>query len=140
MRIFLETKNILEKSNMMVMWLRMDSNVKDVLTSGKRDKTEIMAAIIAMTQKPSNITRIMGQVNLSHTILRKYLKLMLRRSLMEEFKVAEATKSGQVFQATEKGLSFLKIYCDILRIIYGVDFMQNKNNLAVACLKYCKQV
>ena len=124
---------------MMVMWLRMDSNVKDLLTYGQRDKTEIVAAIIAMTQKPSNITRIMGQVNLSHTILRKYLKFMLRRSLMEKFKVAEATKSGQVFQATKKGLAFLKVYCDILRIIYGEDFLQNHNNLAVACLKYCRK-
>lgn len=122
-----------------VMWLRMESNAKDLLTAGRRDKMEIMAAIIALTQKPSNITRIMGQVHLSYSMLRKYLKLVLRHNLMEKFKVAEAMKSEQVFQATEKGLAFLKVYCHILRIIYGEDFMQKHNNLAVACIKYCNK-
>jgi predicted transcriptional regulator len=123
-----------------VVWLRMDSSVKDILNSGRRDKIEIMAAIVAMTQKPSNITRIMGQVNLNYPLLKKYMKLMLRLRLIERFKAAKkANKTEQVFQATEKGSTFLKIYCDILRIVYGEDFLHNDNNLAVACLKYCKE-
>ena len=124
----------------MIVWLRMDSNVKDILNSGKRDKMEIIAAIAAITQKPSRITRIMAQVNLSYPLLRKYMKLMLRLRLIERRKVAKkANKTGQVFHATEKGFTFLKIYCDILRLIYGEDFLQKDNNLAIACLKYCKE-
>jgi predicted transcriptional regulator len=72
-------------------------------------------------------------------MLKKYLKLMRRHKLIEKSKMAEAMKSEQTFQATEKGITFLKVYCDILRIIYGEDFMQNHNNMAVTCIKYCKE-
>jgi len=123
-----------------VVRLRMDSRVKDMLSSGRRDKTEIMAAIVAMTQKPANITKIMGQVYLNYSMLEKYMELMLRLRLIERFKVGkEANETRQVFQATEKGFTFLRIYCDLLRIVYGEDFLQKQNNLAVACLKYCKE-
>jgi predicted transcriptional regulator len=119
--------------------LEMYNSAKDVLTSGRRDRVEIIAAIAAMTQKPSKITRIMSQVNLSYPLLKNILKLMLRLRLIETRKVTEnGIDKGQIFQATEKGLTFLKTYCDLLRIIYGEEFLQKHNNLAVACLKYCK--
>jgi predicted transcriptional regulator len=117
----------------------MYNSEKDVLTSGRRDRVEIIAAIAAMTQKPSKITRIMSQVNLSYPLLKNILKLMLRLRLIETRKVTEnGIDKGQIFQSTEKGLTFLKTYCDLLRIIYGEEFLQKHNNLAVACLKYCK--
>jgi predicted transcriptional regulator len=50
---------------------------------------EIMAAIIAMTQKPSKITRIIGQVNLSYPMLKKYLRKMLTLRLIENVRVTE---------------------------------------------------
>jgi predicted transcriptional regulator len=119
--------------------LEMYNSAKDVLTSGRRDRVEIIAAIAAMTQNPSKITRIMSQVNLSYPLLRKTLKLMLRLRLVETRKVTEnGIDKGQVYQATEKGLTFLKTYCEFLRIIYGEEFLQKHNNLAVSCLKYCK--
>jgi predicted transcriptional regulator len=119
----------------------MDNSAKDVLTSGRRDKLEIIAAIAAMTQNPSKITRIMSQINLSYPLLKETLKHMLRLRLIETSKVTEkGIEKGQVFQATEKGLTFLKTYCDLLRIIYGEDFLKRHNNLAVACLKYCKEL
>ena len=118
----------------------MASKVKDVLHSGKRDRMEIMAAIIAMTQEPSKITRIMGQTNLNHPLQKQYIRLMLRLRLIENCKEANvACEKGQVFQATEKGLVFFRIYCELLRIIYGKDFLKIENNLAITCLKYCKQ-
>lgn len=90
-------------------WLRMASNVKDILHSGKRDKLEIIAAIVAMTQKPSKITRIISQVNLNYPLLRKYIKLMLRLRLIETRKeTKKAIGKEQVFQATERGLVFLR--------------------------------
>ena len=114
-------------------------NAKNILDSGRRDKTEIIAAIAAMTQKPTRITHIMDQVNLSHPSLKKYIKLMLKLRLLETRLEAKSNEGRQVFQATEKGFTFLKAYCELLRIIYGEDFLQKANNLAVACLQYCKE-
>ena len=100
---------------------------------------EIMAAIVAVTQKPEKITPILDQVNLSYKVLRKYVKSMLSLRLIEMRKVEKKdAENWQVFQATKKGLAFLKVYCDILRIIYGEDFLQKDNNLAVTCIKSCK--
>jgi predicted transcriptional regulator len=118
----------------------MDNSSKDLLNSGRRDKIEIMAAIIATTQKPSKITLILGQTNLSYPMMKKNLRNMLRLGLIEVLKVAKAgNKTGQVFQATEKGFTFLKTYCDLLRLLYSDAFLVNDSNLAVACLKYCKE-
>ena len=101
---------------------------------------EIMAAIVATTQKPSKITRTMDQLNLSYPMLRKYIVLMLKLDLIESRKISEKNyKKTQVFQATEKGFAFLKTYCDILRLLYGENFLEKSNNLAIACLKYCKE-
>ena len=116
----------------------MNSKMKDVLYSGRRDKMEIIAAISALTQKPSQITRIMIQMHISYTMLKRYLKLMLRLGLIEEIEAIRAKKKCQVFQSTDKGLVFLKRYCDILRLLYGDDFLKNDSNLAVVCLKYCE--
>jgi predicted transcriptional regulator len=124
----------------LVAWLGMNNNVEDIFNSGRRDKTEIIAAITAMTQKPSKITQIMDQVSLSYKVLKKYMKFMIRLHLVESRKVAgKGNKTERYFHATEKGLTFLKTYCDLLRIIYGKDFLQNHNNLAVACIKYCNE-
>jgi predicted transcriptional regulator len=100
---------------------------------------EIMAAIVAATQKPEKITRILVHVNLSYKVLRKYVKSMLSLRLIEMRKVEKKDdEKGEVFQATKKGLAFLKVYCDLLRIVYGEDFLQKDNNLAVVCIKSCK--
>jgi predicted transcriptional regulator len=118
----------------------MAGKVKDILHSGKRDRMEIMAAIIAMTEKPSKITRIMDQTNLNHPLQKKYIRLMLRLRLIENCKETKnACEKGQVFRATEKGLGFFRTYCELLRIVYGEDFLKIENNLAITCLKYCKQ-
>jgi predicted transcriptional regulator len=122
-------------------WLTMASKVKDILHSGKRDKMEIMAAIVAMTQKPAKITEIMGQTKLNHTLIRKYIKHMLRLRLIEACNETEkGSAKREVFRATERGLVFFRTYCELLRIIYGEDFLKIDRNLAVTCLKYCRQV
>jgi predicted transcriptional regulator len=82
----------------------MNENVKNILNSGRRDKTEIIAAIAAMTQKPAKITHIMEHVNLSYSNL-EYIKLMLRLRLLETCKAEKSNGRAQVFQAPEKRLS-----------------------------------
>ena len=111
----------------------------DLLSSGKRDKVELLAAIIAMTRKPSNFTRIMDNVGLSYQLMKKYLKLMHEHDLIKTIKVMEKDQNNRhFFQATEKGNELLDAYCQILRIVYGEDFLEKANNLAVDCIKYCK--
>jgi hypothetical protein len=78
-----------------------------------------------------------GRSKLSET--ERIHDLMLKLHLIKTRKVAKSNERGQVFLATENGLTFLKTYCDLLRIIYGEDFLQKADNLAVACLKYCQE-
>jgi len=119
----------------------MDDGAKDFLSSGHRDKVEIMAAIIAMTQKSSKDTHIMNQVHLSYAMLKEYIQFMTDLRLIERHEEVEDTrKTSYVCHATEKGLRFLKIYCDLLRIMYGKNYVNKDENLAVACLQYCREV
>ena len=117
----------------------MENGAKDVLSSGRRDRIEIIAAVIALTQKPTLMTNIMGHSKLSSGNAVKYLKFMIKIRLIERGMGKTAKKTACFYHATEKGLLFLKTYCDILRLVYGEDFMKNKNNLAVVCLQFCKE-
>jgi len=112
-----------------------------VFKSGKRDRLEIVSAIIAIAQQPSSTTRLTSQANLSYSLLKEYLKFMIGRHLIEEREITKGTKKKtSVFQATEKGNKFLGIYCEGLILLHGKAFLQNKGNLAGAyLLEYCRK-
>ncbi len=117
----------------------MEASERDIISSGKRDKLEIMAAILALIQKPTNATHIMGHLNFNNEVLTKYLKYMVERRLIEKNEAAKTDgRTKHLYQSTEKGRRLLEIYCEILRLIYGENYLRQKNNLAVACLQYCK--
>lgn len=119
---------------------RLEARIRDIVSSGRRDRVEIIAAVIALTQKPILMTQIMDQSKLPYGRSVEYLKFMIEKRLIEKQGMAKTAKRTiHVYRATEKGLLFLKTYCDILRLLYGEDFMKNKNNLAVACLQFCKE-
>jgi predicted transcriptional regulator len=118
----------------------MNDVTREILSSGKHDKNEIIAAIIAVTQERIKLTDLRNQTNLCFFTLRKYLKVMTRSSLIERKKIIEDSgRTVIVYQATQKGLSFLEVYCELLSLIYGNNFVENKNNLAVACLECCRE-
>ena len=118
----------------------MNDEIREILSSGKHDKNEIIAAIIAVTQKRIKLTDLRNQTNLCYFTLRKYLKFMIRSDLIERKKIFEDSgRTVILYQATQKGLSFLEVYCELLSLIYGNNFVENKNNLAVACLEYCSE-
>lgn len=118
----------------------MDYSAENIMNSGRRDKVEIMAAIVAMTQKPAKITHIMNRVNLGHGVLKDYLELMIGIRMIEKQSPTEGLrKVSYICQATDKGLRFLKVYCELLRLMYGKDFSKHNDNLAIACLQYCKE-
>jgi predicted transcriptional regulator len=119
---------------------KVEDHRKPEFKSSKRDRLEIVSAIIAIAQHPSSTTRLTSQANLSYSLLKEYLKFMIGRHLIEEHETTKDSKKTIVYQATEKGNRFLGIYCDGLILLHGEDFLQNKSNLAGAyLLQYCRK-
>lgn len=117
----------------------MIDDVSDFLSSKRRDKVEIIASIIAMTQTPSNISRIMYKVRLNYRLVKKYLNQMIKQGLIEKIKGKKfAKEENELFVASQKGLKLLETYCEILKILYGERFLENEHILVVSCLKYCQ--
>ncbi len=114
---------------------------KTSFTSGKRDRLEIVSAIIAITQQPSSISRIIGHANLNYSTLKDYVTFMIGRHLIEERKISSGVKKGlAVYKATEKGTKFLELYCEGLILLHGENFLQENSNLAEAYLiQYCRK-
>ena len=101
--------------------------------SGKRDRMEIVSAIIAIAQRPTRLTRIMGRANLSYSVLKDYLAFLIGRHLVEKCDAEEMTEIRSPFyQATEKGNMFLELYCEQLILIHGERFLDGKSDLAEA--------
>jgi predicted transcriptional regulator len=119
----------------------MDFPERDILSSGRRDRTEIIAAIVALTRKTSNITQIMSTANMSYQLTAEYIDFMSKKNLIEKILTCKTgKKTAQYYRATEKGLICLKTYCEILDLIYGKDYLRKGNNLAIVCLQYCPEV
>ena len=119
----------------------MEDHRESAFKSSKRDRLEIVSAIIAIAQQPSSTTRLTSQANLSYSLLKEYLKFMIGRHLIAEREIAKDSKKKTiVYQATEKGNRFLGIYCDGLILLHGEGFLQNNSNLAGAyLLQYCRK-
>ena len=82
--------------------------------SGKRDRIQIIAEILASCRSPKTQTYIRRQTNISYEVLQScIMQLVLRQWLM---KVEE--ESGQKkLAATEKGMDFLKKWFEIQNLI-----------------------
>ncbi len=118
----------------------MGENPGSAFKSSKRDRLEIVSAIIAIAQQPSTTTRLTCQANLSYSLLKEYLRFMIGRHLVEEREEAKGSKKKMVYQATEKGNKFLGIYCEGLVLLHGEAFLQKNGNLAGAyLLEYCRK-
>lgn len=113
---------------------------RDILHSGRRDRTEIIAVIVALAQKPAKVSNIMDKVSLSYPLVKDYMRFMIELKLVQEQQINGKTRDRvHVYEATEKGLAFLRLYCELLRLMYGKDFLNHNHNLAIACLNYCKE-
>ena len=119
----------------------VEDRQKNVFISGKRDRLEIVSAIIAITQQPSSISRIIGNANLNYSLLKEYLRFMISKRLIEKREVARGTKKKlTVYRTTEKGNRFLELYCESLILLHGEDFLQKNRDLAEAyLLQYCRK-
>ena len=106
----------------------MDATIKDFLFSGRRDKLDIIASAIALTQKPTSTTRMISLLKIRHVTLMEYLELMVERRLIKKQRPTRtAKKTAYVYRATEKGLLFLKKYHDALKVLYEKDFEKQES-------------
>ena len=109
---------------------------KDYFRITRRDRFEIISAIIAVTQQPSSLTRIMTNANLSFSLSKEYLRLMINKHLMKKSEMLKGMKKRKtVFQSTEKGNRFLELYCEQLIMLHGKLFLENNENPAKAYLQ-----
>ncbi len=107
----------------------------------RRDRLEIVSAIISVAQEPSSLTHIMYQVNLSHKQLKEYLRFMIGCHLIEEGENARAVNRKLLnYRATDKGNRFLDLYCRILMLLHGERLLKDNGSLADAYLRqYCRK-
>ena len=106
----------------------MEARTKDFLFSGRRNKIEIIAATIALAQKPTSMMHMINLLKLSHVTLAEYLQLMVERRLIKKHRPTKtAKKTAHVYRATEKGLLFLKKYHDALKVLYEKDFEKQES-------------
>jgi predicted transcriptional regulator len=114
---------------------KMEKGVRYDSRPAKRDRMEIVSVIIAITQRPTCLTRIMGRANLSYSLLKNCLSFMLAKNLIEKQDVLRACqKSAPIYLATEKGNKFLELYCEQLILLHGEGFLDCGNSLAGAYL------
>ena len=109
----------------------MENYGKSGFGSKKRDKWEILSAIIVGTQQPSSFIRVMKEANLNYSTLDAYLRFMIRSNLVEKCdRAGGAQKRTSGYQATKKGNSFLELYYKGLILLHGERFLENNNYLA----------
>ncbi len=119
----------------------MEYQEKNGFYSGKRDRWEIISAIIAVTQHPSSITSMMKELNLNYSTIKEYLNFLISRRLIEKSdNVNGMKKKTEGYIAAEKGLDFLRLYCRGLILLHGEDLLQYESDHAEAfLLQYCRE-
>ncbi len=111
----------------------MEDYRKYGLGSIKRDRLEVVSAIIAVTQQPSGKTRIVASTNLNYSVLKHYLKFLVDKGIIEKFDGPPEDKRGVcAFKATEKGNRFLELYCEGLVLLHGEGFLERNCTSAEA--------
>ena len=82
-----------------------------VMAMGKRDRLEIIAAILDLCSKPRSKTRVMYGTNLSWKMLQQYLAHMQTQGLLEAYN--ESTK----YVTTNRGQDFLEKWKELQELI-----------------------
>ena len=85
--------------------------VSCVIDMGKRDRLEIMAAILDLCSKPRTKTRVMYGTNLSWKMLQQYLSHMQTQGLLETHN--DSTK----YITTDRGHDFLEKWKELQELI-----------------------
>jgi predicted transcriptional regulator len=86
-------------------------------TSKRRDKLSIIAEILEIAKDGTLKTRIMYRANLSFAQLNTYLEFMLKVHLIDK----SVYGGKEVYQATEKGLDYLRRRREIVALLETED-------------------
>jgi len=76
-----------------------------------RTRLEILAGILQISRSGALKTHIMYKANLSHHQLEKYLDFLAKRGML--IRTLDENYDRPIYQATEKGIEFLKDYSRI---------------------------
>lgn len=108
---------------------------QDFFVTGKRDRSEIVCAIIAVSQRPTSFTSILMHANLNYSELTQYTNYLLSKNLLQKNSITRRNKKEAItYQATEKGNKFLENFCENLILLHGTHFIEINRNLAEAYL------
>ncbi len=119
----------------------MEDYQKYYFRTVKRDKTEILSAIIALAQEPTVFTRLMYDANLSYSLARRFMRFAIHAGLIIKHCSPKGTERNRiVYQATEKGKRFLELYCEQLILLHGQHFLEINSGLADSyVMQYCRK-
>ena len=81
-----------------------------------RTRVEILSSILDVAGRGALKTHIMYKANLSHRQLEKYLEFLKQNGLLEE--VLDPVVGVRLYQATQKGIDFLKDYSRLSGYFY----------------------
>jgi predicted transcriptional regulator len=85
--------------------------VSCVMAMGKRDRLEIIAAILDLCLKPRTKTRIMYGTNLSWKMLQQYLSQMQSQGLLE------VNNNSTKYVTTSRGHDFLEKWKELQELM-----------------------
>ncbi len=85
--------------------------VSYVIAMGKRDRLEIIAAILDLCLKPRSKTRVMYGTNLSWKMLQQYLSQMQSQGLLE------VSNNSTKYVTTNRGHDFLEKWKELQELM-----------------------
>ena len=86
------------------------------MVTSRRSSIDIIAEILRLGE--ANKTKIMYQVNMSHTQMQSYLQYLTERSFLERHRNG---KGQLVYGPTDAGLALLEHIAMVQRVVGGLD-------------------
>jgi predicted transcriptional regulator len=86
----------------------------EALTPQARGRFDLMASILTVAKDESKQTRIMYKCNLSYRQLKVYMSFLSNRGLLELDEIERGRSKVRFFKTTDKGLTFLEAYKDLI--------------------------
>ena len=84
-----------------------------------RSRTEIVAMILEAANGGATKTKIMYKAFLSYAQLREYLSVLIENNLLEYL------DGTQTYKTTEKGLNYLKMHNEIIKLLPQITAIKN---------------
>ena len=87
---------------------------------GRRSNIDIMAEILQLGKSDVGKTRIMYSVNMSHSQMEKYIKLLVRGEFLQPIEINSCSRGSLKYRTTAKGKLLLRDI-DRMCLVLGTD-------------------